>query len=1501
MKPITERISPVKQTFSVFVQVFHWICESIQQGAISGYAKKKQFTEILCTKVELEICYNPKGINPLKAHGTISSIRMARFAAARTGFSARGKAVTAFAVAFFLAPLVHAATVTWTGLDGTEWNVSGNPPWSNGTKPLAADTALFNTVLTSVTNAVADQSINSISFDTSAGTPSGSFTLGTTGGNKLLLQSGGTIQLLSTLTGTGKTISLNSPISLGGAYTFANNATSATNTLNFGGTITNSANATLTLKGTNTAINTISGLISNGTGTTSLIKNNDVSTWYLTGNNTYNGTTTANGGNLVVAGANGGIGNSAINFVGGTLTLDSSTGGFTGNRTSTIQLNGNGVALNTIGNSSANTTEYVHGNLALLLGSDMVTLTASSGYNERLAFSGTITRTAGQVGAVLFRGTNLGLNTLASQTANSTNISFITAPTMVGGIIPYALVDSTAVGLGSSLATYDTTYGIRALVAGEYVKTSTSTLAGNASVDQNFSVSSPTTVNSITMAGGNLTGAGPITLSSGAIFASNNGTISTLINLGSTEGFFNAAANQTLTVSNLQISGTSAGLNLDTNGAGTVNVTITSNGTLGHLQSVNTLTAIPVVNLTLASGITLTVGSDNSSTYYTGTINGSGNLIKTGSGTWSVGSTNVNNAYGYPGNNFSGNIEIVSGTIMGQAGQGYTLNTNSAWVTTGSMTVDSGATLQSNGSQFGMGALFGVGNLSTGNRNFVVDYNGSATDTFSGNINSSNPNANVYKSGTGTLALTGNNTAFYGFFSSTWGTLQTPGLTGNSSFLTIGGTLKVTGTSGLVTGAGYNLGGTANGNTLAGGTLWIAPTGSGAAVMVTGMNYNGSGAGTIRFNAASGRLLLDRGANTSLTYSIGGPTAATASYINVQAGMIIAAAHGLSELGVTEKFNILTGMTLPTNTNGIVNSAIIGQDASGTTLNGDFLTYTGTGSSSDAGFTPFNYASGDINFAAAGVTKVEKVTSGASLGNSTTVFALRDDGQAISIAAGKTLTIGDSSLIGATSLPGLIMNGGSITGGTLNFSANSTNTVSIAASIYTSGTAAISSNITTSVNGGIVIQGPGVLTYTGAAIARNLYLNSGATFESSNSSLTGLLILNGGVFQSNGSLNRVLGGAAGQVAWGYLTAGLQNGPGGGFAAKGGTLTVNLNVNSVAGGTVVWNTGDTTLTGYNANSLLDYQTLIFGSATADSEVNFVNPLNLGGNTAYFSRVIDVIDNASSQTDQVRFSGGISSFSASNGITKDGAGRLILSGTNTYKGATFVSAGALLVDGSLTATSLVQVRSGATIGGSGSINSAAPISVDSGGFVSPGSVDASGNHSTGILSVGALSMASGTQLLMTINGSTAGSGYDQLNASGGVTLAATGTELHLTLTYNPPSDGSQTYFDLIVSGSQLPQQFGSIYLNGTLMTIASNLFNFTYNSTDYVGTMSYTGTPSSLTGGVDVVLRVGVAPEPTTWALLGLSLIMVVVRHRLAGPAESHQYLSSLARSFRNAGS
>src|SRR5262249_5409681 len=69
----------------------------------------------------------------------------------------------------------------------------------------------------------------------------------------------------------------------------------------------------------------------------------------------------------------------------------------------------------------------------------------------------------------------------------------------------------------------------------------------------------------------------------------------------------------------------------------------------------------------------------------------------------------------------------------------------------------------------------------------------------------------------------------------------------------------------------------------------------------------------------------------------------------------------------------------------------------------------------------------------------------------------------------------------------------------------------------------------------------------------------------------------------------------------------------------------------------------------------------------------------------------------------------------GLTKNGAGQLTLGGNSSYIGATIVSNGKLLVNGSLALASAVTGMSGATLGGRGTVGN---VTVSNGGILSPG---------------------------------------------------------------------------------------------------------------------------------------------------------------------------------------
>lgn len=152
------------------------------------------------------------------------------------------------------------------------------------------------------------------------------------------------------------------------------------------------------------------------------------------------------------------------------------------------------------------------------------------------------------------------------------------------------------------------------------------------------------------------------------------------------------------------------------------------------------------------------------------------------------------------------------------------------------------------------------------------------------------------------------------------------------------------------------------------------------------------------------------------------------------------------------------------------------------------------------------------------------------------------------------------------------------------------------------------------------------------------------------------LILNGGVFQTNGTFIRSLGAGSGQVQW---TAGSS----GGFAANGGSLAVTL---AGAPNPLTWD-APFFISGAGA--------LLLGSVSADDVVTFTHNIDLNHTGSPVTRTFSAVDNTSATTDWAVLSGVLSNSSGDGSITKTGNGVLQLSGSNTFTGGITVSAGTL----------------------------------------------------------------------------------------------------------------------------------------------------------------------------------------------------------------------------------
>ena len=161
-----------------------------------------------------------------------------------------------------------------------------------------------------------------------------------------------------------------------------------------------------------------------------------------------------------------------------------------------------------------------------------------------------------------------------------------------------------------------------------------------------------------------------------------------------------------------------------------------------------------------------------------------------------------------------------------------------------------------------------------------------------------------------------------------------------------------------------------------------------------------------------------------------------------------------------------------------------------------------------------------------------------------------------------------------------------------------------------------------------------------------------------------------------------------------------------------------------------------------------------------------------------------------------------------LTKQGLGTLILPNTHTYAGATQINSGILNVNGSTAAASFFTVNGPGTLGGTGTVGG--PVNINSGGSVAPGT-------SPGILNSGNVGFGGGSTFTVEINGTTAGSGYDQLNVTGTValgnaTFALSGTHTPVagqafTIVNNDDADTVTGTFSGLAEGATISNFLGS----------------------------------------------------------------------------------------------
>ena len=1041
-----------------------------------------------------------------------------------------------------------------------------------------------------------------------------------------------------------------------------------------------------------------------------------------TGGLTLNGNNTFTGGITIKAGsvtANGYLNGGATFGSGGQNTL--------GNGTITLGDASGGSAAATLRVGGLANSVMTYTNALVLTGTNALTLTQPNS-NLVTSFNGNVTGTNSLIvtnaGGAFY--TNGNFN-------NSGNLSFTAVDSINGGI--GANVQNVTIVNGRSGLTLQINAGINN--TGTFTHSNTS--------------GTKTQLGSI---GSNVTAlintAGTLELSGVNTFTGN-----TTLNGGTLVLMDNSA---------LQMSG------LDTSGAGVINATSRTAPTFGGLIGSKDIASVITTGYASITALTLNPQSGRSYTYSGNITNGAANmnLIKNGSGTQILSGTNT----------YSGNTTVSAGLL--------TITSNSSLpglTTNGRYSVASGATLgvYNAVTDADIASMVATTNFQAG---AAIGFDTTtANRTYSSNLtNTSNGTLGLTKLGSNTLTLSGTNT-YNGSTTIAAGTLSVSSIGNNGSSSNVGsgsainiGSFSSTGTL-LYTGAAQTTNRTIVLSGTTGGAVIDQSGSSGLVKFSSNIAATGSGNKTLTLQGSTGGtgelsgVISDFAANTATTALVKAGTGTwTLSGTNTYTGGTTLSAgilgiNATAALGTSGNITFSGGtMQFASGGSGADYGARIKNSASAIILDtdGQSVTFAGAMDSSNTlGLT--KNGTGTLSLSAAnsytGTTTVNAGTlalgSNLALQNST----LDTSGAGCITLAGGITTPTLGGLSGSKDLSsGITGNYNLVTAITLNPGANQTVTYS---GNITNGAADMS--LTKSGAGTQILSGAN--TYTGATTVNAGTLRLGASNVLAD---TSNLTIIGGTFDIStysdtvGVITMTNGNLIGTS--GVLTGSTYN-------ITGGNLTAQL-----GGGSVIINNGTTNVSaiGSAVTFTVDGSSAV-AALTANVVASSVSLLNGGSITGSFS--LNASGGVSSNSGSIA-----SSLIGSGGVTMNGAGNtLALSGSNSYTGATTISAGTLSINAAaaLGSTSGVNLANGTALlytGGAGTLGS--NITVSSG---------------TGTLrNSGGATLTLGGSLSK--NGTTLTFGQGAFNVTGSITGSAANSDLvvdaaELTLnganTYNGPT--------------------------------------------------------------------------------------------------------------------
>ena len=1109
----------------------------------------------------------------------------------------------------------------------------------------------------------------------------------------------------------------------------------------------------------------------------------------LAGSNSYTGTTSVNGGTLILDSANG----QAVS--GGLLAITSGS----------VQLNRSNQIV------SSGSVQVAGGTLALGANSNSVnglqiTAGAITG-SGTLTSANTVDAQAGTIGATLAGAAGLtktGGGTVTLTGSNTyTGLTDVQAGTLV-------LNTTGAPAISGSLRVSG---GIAQLNQNDQIKTTGGITVNSGTLNlQNFN----NTVNIVHITGGAIVGSG--TLTSASAFDVQAGTISA--SLGGSVGLIKSTSGTaTLSGSNvytgltdvqagtlilnttgapaiagpLQVSGGIAQFNQSNQIKTTSGVLVTS-GTLSILGFNNTVAGVQLAGGAIqGTGGTLTDASnfDVRAGSVSAILGGSVGLIKTTAGTVTL--TGANTYTGLTdvqagllvlnsgaGPAVAGNLSVNGGTV--QLGQNNQIkNTSSVVVTSGTLDMQ-GHTNTVSGVQVAGGSVVGSGTLTST----------TAFDLQSGYIGASLAGSvGANKTTAGTVTLAGSN-SYTGTTTVSGGLLNLDSANGSA----VPGALTIT--SGSVQLLRSNQIATSGSVRLTGGELALHSNSNTVdGVQLTGGAITGSGTLTSAhaFDLQSGSVSASLGGSVGLVKTTAGTVTLSGSNVYTGAtdalgGLLVLNTTGAPAISGSLRVNGGTVRLAQNNqiksnqgvavTSGVLDLQTFNNSVAGVLLNGGGIIGSGTLTSA----TSIDAQSGSVAASLSGTAGLVKTTAGTvTLTGSNTYTGLTDvqagtlalnttGGHAIAGAVainGGTVQLFQSEQISGTSqvtvnagaldlqthnntVGGLQLNGGLVGGsGTLTSVSNyDMRNGTVAA--HLSGTSAlvkttfgtVNLNNTNSYTGGTVVN-QGTLQINGAgtlgdpagslAVHTDGVLDLGTTFQT-----VGHVSIDGAGVIQNGTLSQTGVDSTG----GFISAVLTGS--GGLTHTSGTLTLTgantfTGATNVTGGLVVLNT-------IGSPAIIADAAVNGGElrANRDDQLAATSNLAVNSGTANFQTFNDTVAGVRLTGGEIAGSGtltSLSNFDLQAGVVnthlngavqlvKSGSGTVTLTNSNDYTGGTSVDGGTLQLAGAATlgaTTNWLNVNGAGTILDLGASSQTAGSVGINGGTIQNGSLTATDYTSTG----------------------------------------------------------------------------------------------------------------------------------------------------------------------------